>query len=305
MHSISQAIRAAAIHVGRTLWRAIRHWQEDDGFVISAAMAYYVSLALFPLTLVLIAVFGAVVKFSPVIQAERTQFLDGVGQAVSPWLAEQLGRLLSGIEDRAATSGPLGLALLALTALGMFVQFDQMVDRLWRKQPVPSIGWTRKVRNWLLQRLTAFLMLLGCGLLLVSSIVARVGLTTLGAHMAEWADLHAVIGGATWLLTVGLQAGAFTVIYKALPPERVPWRHAAAGGLAAATLWDVGQRLLTMFLIGQKFTAYGVVGVFLAVMLWMYYASAAVFLGLELVWVLVDQLRSSGPTATASPDRDA
>ncbi len=41
-----------------------------------------------------------------------------------------------------------------------------------------------------------------------------------------------------------------------------------------------------MFVIGDKYNAYGVIGSFIAVMLWMYYACATLFLGAEFVQVL-------------------
>ena len=47
--------------VMRKTWEG---WQEDDGFLLSAAMAYYAALSLFPLCLVLMAVLGFVTRFS-------------------------------------------------------------------------------------------------------------------------------------------------------------------------------------------------------------------------------------------------
>jgi membrane protein len=75
----------------------------------------------------------------------------------------------------------------------------------------------------------------------------------------------------------------FTVIYKTLPNARVPWRAAMIGGLFTAFVWQVGLRLLEMAVISRSYTAYGIVGSFLAIMVWMYYASAVFIMGAELV----------------------
>ena len=78
----------------------------------------------------------------------------------------------------------------------------------------------------------------------------------------------------------------FGVIYKVLPKARVPWRHAFAGGLLVSLVslaWIFGQHLLVRFLIGSSYTAYGLVGSFIAVMIWAYYISAVLFLGAEFV----------------------
>ena len=50
-----------------------------------------------------------------------------------------------------------------------------------------------------------------------------------------------------------------------------------------AITWQIGQYLLALFVIGDKYSAYGVIGSLIAVMIWFYYASAAVFLGGEFV----------------------
>jgi membrane protein len=279
------------------LWRTIERWQADDGFVVSASMAYYGSLSLFPLVLVLFAGVGAVVRASSLMQAERTEFLDGIGQSVSPWLAEQLTRLLAGIEDHATTGGPIGMLLLLATVLGLFVQFDYLLDRLWGTPRPAAPVWWKTITRWIGDRLRAFLLLLLCGGLIVAALTVKVALTAFQARTGGLPTIPGLGTIAPVLLTWLLQALAFTVIYKTLPPHPVGWRQAAAGGIAVTLLWDIGQRLLTTWVIGQHYSAYGVVGVFMAVMLWMYYASAAVFFGLELVWVLVHE-----PTPTRRSD---
>ena len=56
--------------------------------------------------------------------------------------------------------------------------------------------------------------------------------------------------------------------------------------ILVAVIWKLGMIVLTNWLIGEKYTAYGIVGSFVAIMLWMYYASAVIFLGAEFVQVL-------------------
>jgi membrane protein len=62
-------------------------------------------------------------------------------------------------------------------------------------------------------------------------------------------------------------------------------------------IWEVGQQLLARVIIADRYSAYGVVGAFIALMLWMYYASAVVLLGGEFVRAISgsrqeDELRS-------------
>ena len=76
------------------------------------------------------------------------------------------------------------------------------------------------------------------------------------------------------------------MIYKVLPKVPIRWRDALAGGLFVSLVWLLGQRLLVTFLIGPGYTAYGIVGSFIAVMIWVYYVSVILFLGAEFVEAL-------------------
>src|SRR5438105_4042817 len=57
--------------LGPNLWQATRQWNEDDGQMLAASLAYYSVLSLFPLLIVLIAGLGFVLRFSD--EAQRTQ----------------------------------------------------------------------------------------------------------------------------------------------------------------------------------------------------------------------------------------
>jgi uncharacterized BrkB/YihY/UPF0761 family membrane protein len=75
--------------------------------------------------------------------------------------------------------------------------------------------------------------------------------------------------------------------------------EATAGGLLASIIWQVGRRVLTWAVIGSNYNAYGVVGAFIAVMLWLYYGSAVVFFGAEYVQVICQQCRHDKPSSEA------
>ena len=139
-------------------------WQEDDGFLLSAAMAYYAAFSLFPLCLVLISILGFVLHFSQ--QAENAQkvLLDQVKQSVNPWLADQLQALLAGVKSDAGLGGPLGAVTLLAAAIVVFLQLDYMFGRIFGTPNSSSkrVLWGY-VRTVLYDRLSAFLMLMAVG----------------------------------------------------------------------------------------------------------------------------------------------
>jgi len=272
-------IRRRAWSVLERTWQG---WCDDDGFLLSAAMAYYAAFSLFPLCLVLIAVLGLVTRFSAAAQDAQQQLLDAVAQGAGPWLAGQLRELLRGVETKALLGGPLGLATLAFGAIGVFMQLETSFARIWHTPAGPS-GWLAAIRAALRGRLTAFLMLLAAGGLLFGVFLANLVLSAVRAYVADlplgswvWWSVQTLFSVLTYTVLLGL-------IYKTFPKAPVRWREAIAGGLLAAFIWAAGQQVLVHFVIGENYSAYGLVGSFIAIMLWFYYASAVLFLGAEFV----------------------
>jgi membrane protein len=209
-----------------------------------------------------------------------------VERNASPWLADQLRQMLAGIQTHAGVGGPVGLLTLLVTAISVFVQLDASIARIWGLPGMPSKGIAAALKTALHDRLVAFLLLLGVGSLVL--VVFLLNLVLAGIRPFV---LQSTEGRTLWLLvptlmTVGLNCLLFAVIYKILPKTAVRWRDAAAGGLLTAFTWQIGQRVLESIVISNNYSAYGVVGSFLAVMLWIYYASAVILLGAEFVRVL-------------------
>ena len=144
--------------------------------------------------------------------------------------------------------------------------------------------------------LIAFLMLLGTGGFIIVIFVANLALNGVRTHLAAYADLGAVWPLLQSALSIFFYAMLFTTLYKTLPKVPVGWKHALAGGLTVAVVWQFGQQVLSAFVIGEKYSAYGVVGSFIALMVWMYYASVIVFFGAE----VVQTLRTVGTDETAA-----
>ena len=275
-------------------------WYEDDGDLLSAAMAYYAALSLFPLCLVLVAALGLVSRFSPQFQTEQQRLMQLVAENIDPWLAERLTQVLAGVRTNATVGGPVGLVTLILAAIVLFHQFESLFDRVWHLPQPAGRGIVAVVRDALYDRLIAFLMLLAVGALLMAIFVADIVLSAIRSYA-----LQLPAGGYAWSAvqlgaTLSLSALLFTVIYKVFPRVPVRWREAFAGGVLVAAISKLGQYALTSLLIGEKYSVYGVVGSFIAIMLWIYYTSAVIFLGAEFVKTICESCSPQRPADTAS-----
>ncbi len=268
------------------IYDAANKWQADDGLTQAAAVAYYAAFSFFPWLLLSISVLGFVMRFSSDAQSARQEFLALLSKNASPALAEHVNGVLSQISDRASLSGPLALATLLIAAIGVFAQIEHAFDVIWRTTESPWHGVTGAILNALYYRLRAFLMLIGAGLLMIAAFVAGIASASFRSAASQlpvggwfWGSLETVVGVALFTLFFG-------IVYKTLPKPAIAWRDALRGGVLAAVLWEITRRGLSYFLIGESYTAYGVVGSLIAVMLWIYIAAMILFLGAEYVQVL-------------------
>lgn len=280
------------------LIRAGKIWRSKDGGLVAAATAYYAALSFFPLLMLLLAGVGLAMRFSSAAQDREAELLDLLSQSASPWLAEQVGRLLDEVQLQATVSGPVALMTLLATAIGVFAQLENIFNRIWDLPASPHKGLWAAVRTALIDRLRAFLMLLGLGFLLVVVFVTGLAMTAI----RPWA-VALPAGQTAWQLmqltaTVTINTLLMGALYRSLPRAEVRWTSALGGGLAAAVIWEIGQQALTSLLIGPRYNAYGVVGSFIALLLWVYYGAAVLFMGAALVKAM-----QTGPE-TAPPRTD-
>jgi membrane protein len=279
--------------IWRRWWRLLlvtwNGWSKDDGGMMSAAIAYYGAFSLFPLCLVLIAGLGIVGRYSAFVQSEQSALIDHVAKNVSPWLANELGSILSGIQSQASVGGVVGLGALILAAIGVFMQLDNVFARIWHSPQSTGSGWLATIREVLRSRLSAFLMLLAIGAMLVVVFVTDVALVSVRPYLTNLPAGRFAWKAAQTLVTIGCDATLLATIYYVLPKTRVPWRAALGGGVFASVVWAVGRWLLLLLVAGKQYSAYGILGTLMGVMFWYYFASVAVFLGAEFAHALTEE----------------
>ena len=267
--------------------KTVTRWTRNDGNLLAASMAYYAAFSFYPLLSVLLSTLGYVLRFSASAQNAREQLLEFLSQSMSPQLADEVGRLLSGVQQR-AWSGLFMSLILLIGAIGIFSQLEAAFDRLWHAVTPHDKGVRAAVVNALWNRLKAFLTLIGLGIVVILAFVAQLLLSGVQNWALEenlawtyflWPRLQFVI-------SLTLNTVALTLVFKMIPRMTVRWRHALVGGTAVALSWQIGAHIVSRYIVGGHYTAYGVVGSFIAMMLWVYCASILLFLGAQLVQVL-------------------
>jgi len=190
------------------------------------------------------------------------------------------------VQLHAPLSGPLGLVTLLLGSIGIFAQCERAFDRIWSSQADQRSGMLAAVRSALVTRLKAFVMLLFVGALVIAVFVLGIVLSAMRAVADEMSAAQHAWHATQIGLGLGTSVLFFGLIYRLLPRVRVRWRDAWCGAVVAAIVWQIGQMLLVQLVIGTRYTAYGIIGSFIAMMIWAYFSSMVLFLGAELVHVL-------------------
>jgi membrane protein len=284
--TLQQGAKTVALRVWNVLRQTFARWNRNDGNVWAASMAYYAAFSFFPLLMVLISCLGFALRFSSGAASARVELLDFISQHTGPALADQVELILSQVRTQAPFNSLVGSITLFIGAIGIFSQLESAFDRIWHEATPHDHGVWPAVRNALWNRLKAFLTLVGLGLLVIAGFFADVALAAVRTSARD-----VPLDNAFWQwLQLGTSAVSnaivLTLLYKMLPRAPVRLVHAACGGLAVAVVWQVGSQLVSRFIVGGKYTAYGVVGAFIAMMLWVYCASIVLFLGAQLVQVL-------------------
>ena len=274
---------------------AYDQWVEHDGTMMASAVAYYMALSFFPLLLVLISGLGLFFRLTHLGQDAERQVFQIISQHFSLGLEQQVRNAFAQVREGAAFNGPVGVIALLLSAMAVFAQVERAFERIWEAESGAATGMIASIKEVIFGRFRAFLMLLSLAVLMLAIFI--VGIVLSGLQRYTEGTVPGV-GYAWWVAEIGvnvlLNAGVFTLIYRALSKGPVRWREALQGGLLAAFVWEIGRQILSSYLVGSRYdSAYGVVGSFIAVMLWVYYGVTVLFLGAEYVHVLCRRSESA------------
>ncbi len=290
--------------------RTFKEFNKDECSRLAASLAYYAVFAIFPLVLLMITILGFWLRARGAelgANAEQeliNRLLNAVGSNVSDDIAQSLAPILRDIKVQAGTSAPIALITTLFAASGIFVQLDNAFDTIWNVPPAPSSGILGTVKRTLFERGKAFLLVLSIGVLLVGSLIISTVLTSLSKYAQ-----HLPAGDAVWRwLTFGvsffLNVLIFSALFYFMPKRELRWRDMLPAALLTALLWEVGKQVLSLYLGNNKYTASATISAFIALLVWIYYASLILFFGAEFSQAYTmwrDEERETAVLATLPP----
>jgi membrane protein len=257
------------------LIESLSSWVDHRASSKGAALAFYTLFSMMPILVLAIAVaghfFGA--------EAAQGEIVNQVRGLVGPNGAQAIQALLTAARD--PTSGLLttlvASALLLFGATSVFAELKDSLDELWGLDKPRQSAFIVLLRT----RLLSLGMVLVLAFLLLVSLVVSAALAML-EHQA-----NAVLGSSAVMLTIlssllslGVIASLFAVIYKTLPDAQLSWRDVWVGAAFTAGLFTLGKYAIGLYLGNSGIaSSFGVAESLIALLLWVYYSAQIFFLG--------------------------
>jgi YihY family inner membrane protein len=246
----------------------------ENSLTVSASIAYYSLLALFPLLLLLLAVSGLFIR-----RFELSGRLALVLEHYLPVKADFIMRELVGISRAYGRVSILSFLLLLWSSSGVFLPIERALNRAWEVE---------KQRSWWRRRLLALEMAGIFGFLALFSTLL------VGTRRYTHAWLTTWVASSVLLLveffyralfvaaTFGITLCMFLVLFERLPNRPMVLRQAFPGAFLTALLWEATRALFTHVLPFLNYRQiYGSIGVVVALMTWVYISSAIMLFGAQ------------------------
>ena len=236
----------------------------------AGALAYYGMFSFAPVLFVMLTIAGV---FLDTLLAAN-QLVVALEETLGPETTQFIADVVITISQRTTGGSTLtsliGFVALFYAASGLFAQLQYALNAIWEVPPPTHQGVIAMVRN----RLLAFVMVIGFGLLLVIGTIVSIALSVIGSFV----DLGSPVPVGNVVAVLALMIVSLALIYKLLPEADIAWRDVWVGALATALLFSLARWLLALYLASANFaSAFDAAGA-LAVILVAIYYFALIFL---------------------------
>lgn len=243
---------------------------DDQGNYLAALITYYGFVSLFPLLLLLVTILGFALHGNPDLQQ---QILHSTLRDF-PIIGDQIGQNIHSLHGNVTAVVIGGLGSL-YGGLGVTQAGQHALDTVWAVPRAARLDAPRAFLRGLLM-----LVLLGTGVLATTSLSAlSTGAEVYGATVSVGLRVTAT------LLAVTINTGLFLAAFRILTARDVAIGQIWTGAILAAIAWQLLQELGTYYLAHELKGAsatYGLFGIVLGLLAWIYLAALIVVFCAEL-----------------------
>jgi len=265
----------------------------------AAALSYYM---VFSLPSMLLIILWISARFYDEV-AVREEIFAKIGSLVGHHGAGQIMATIEklSIEQPTFLATGLGLGILLFFATSVFDAMRTAFNKIAGIRPDDTMA--RSIWKLLRIRFIAFAMLISISFILLVSMVIHALISRVGSHLAErfGAAAEWFVAFDFVLLELATVMLLFAIYFRYLPDIRLKWRDVWLGALLTAGVLVLGKSLIGFFISNSTVAdLYDAAGSLLVLMLWVYYSSAILLLGMVFTFTRAELLRHEPEV----PDQD-
>jgi membrane protein len=256
---------------------AKRGWKEakaDQVPLLSAGVAYYAFLAIFPALIALVSIYGLVAD-PATIAAQINSIGSALPQDARKLITDQVNALTS---RRTA----LGLATILSIAIALFSASGGMQNLV---TAVNLAYDEEEKRNFIKKRLLALALTLGAIVFMVIMLAIVAVLPPVLERLLGGGALRWVLQIVGYLLLFVVVSGALAILYRLAPDRDAPkMKWTSVGALLATVIWliaSIGFSIYTST-FGNYAKTYGAVAGIVIMLFWLWLTAYAILLGAEI-----------------------
>lgn len=252
----------------RDLWsitkKTFRAWNTADPFRQSAVIAYYAIFSIPALLVIIITLAGAAFGREAVQGEVSSQISQAIGANTAEQVEDMIAR--AGEQKNSVWATIISVVTLILGSTGVFAQLQVSLNQIWEVKVVAKKKWLKSIKD----RLFSFGLILSIGFLMLISLMLSAGLSA----FSEWIRLHLpefmlfVFRLINFLLSFGVIAVLFALMFRILPDARIRWKDVIIGSVVTSLLFVLGKFALGIYFgKANPASTYGAAGSIVLLML--------------------------------------
>jgi YihY family inner membrane protein len=270
MKAFDGAIRRVDQVQRRHTWLAFpvavfKKFGEDQGSNLSALIAYYGFLSLFPLMLVFVSVLGIVLRNNEDLQRRILE----TALSNFPVIGTQIGQNVHALAGNGVVLA-VGIVVTLWAGLGVTAAAQTAMNRVWA---VPRTRWP----NFFASRLRGLAVLVFLGtLIILTSLLSGLGVS----------GVPSIVFQVLWIAaSLVLNLGLFVVAFRILTARALSTGEVFPGAVVAAVLWTSLQSLggyLITHQIANATDVYGTFALVIGLLFWLYLGAEITVMSAEI-----------------------
>ncbi len=256
----------------------IKNLQKNRVPRLGAALAYYMALSLAPTVVIMLSIAGYMFGS----KAAESRLLWEIQNLVGQSGAKVIGTIAAGgyrpSHGRIATI--IGLATLFFGATAVVSEMQDALNTIWRVEDRRASSASGHIFIWLKDRVFAFGLVLGAGMLLVGSLTLSVWGSLADQFLIT--PPRVLVKVADSVFSFAMVAALLAFLFKVLPNVALRWTDVLPGAVLTTLLLTAGKAVLGAYLANSHYEdIYGAAGSLVILLVWIYYTAQALYFGAE------------------------